>query len=485
MIDLPRPAPPRDPGPARVAPSRLLLLVPWFAMGGADKFNLDLTRQLLRRGWDVTLVATEPSPHPWLEAFTRLTPDVFPLSRLLPPQERPAFLRDLILARRPDVVLIANSELAYLLLPDLRQACPGPAFVDFCHMEEPWHGGGFPAYALRRQPWLDLTVVSSRHLQAYLEARGAVPGRLAVCTTNIDPDLWQPDPGARRLQRERLGLDPAGPVILFAGRICPQKQPRVLARTLAALASRGVAFRALIAGDGEDRPWLERFICRQGLAGRVSLLGALPSDAVRDLMQAADIFFLPSRMEGIALALYEAMAMGLAVVGADVGGQRELVAPGCGILVRPGPASAQVRAYRRELAALLGDDALRRRLGQAARRRILDHFTVDRMGQAMAELLARACACKTPLPAPRPAPADGSASWPHHDYLALRALMRLENSPAGRLYRWLHPAGPSPVPANPADQLARLQSSPYFRLIAALRRARSRAASAPDALRPD
>jgi glycosyltransferase involved in cell wall biosynthesis len=478
MIDFPLTDLTRGPDAPEESRPRLLMLVPWFAMGGADQFNLNLARQLIGRGWSVALAATGQSSHPWLEAFARLTPDVFPLSRMMPPAERPAFIRDLIRSRRPDVVLIANSELGYLLLPDLRQACPEPAFVDFCHMEEAWHGGGYPAYSLRQQGWLDLTIVASRHLKDWMEARGADPSRVAVSAINIDPVHWQPSPESRLRQRERLGIAPTETVILFAGRICPQKQPRVLARVLARLARRKLAFRALVAGDGEDFPWLENFVRRHGLAGRVSLLGAQSNDAVRDLMQAADVFFLPSRMEGIALALYEAMAMGLAVVGADVGGQRELVTPDCGVLARAGSEGAQARAYAQALAGLIGDAAQRRRLGEAARRRVIDRFPLDRMGQAMEELLRQACDLKTRQPRPRPAPPEPIAGetgpWPHRDCLALSKLMRLENSPAGRLYRRLHPSGPGTATASPAEQLARLQASPYFKLIATLRRARSR-----------
>ena len=66
------------------------------------------------------------------------------------------------------------------------------------------------------------------------------------------------------------------------------------------------------------------------------MLGGVPNEKMRDLLAAADIFFLPSRWEGIALAIYEAMSMGVAVVGAIVGGQAELVTPECGVLIPRG-----------------------------------------------------------------------------------------------------------------------------------------------------
>ena len=55
---------------------------------------------------------------------------------------------------------------------------------------------------------------------------------------------------------------------------------------------------------------------------------------IKDLLNAADIFFLPSQMEGISVAIYEAMSMGIVSVGADVGGQSELVTETCGFLIK-------------------------------------------------------------------------------------------------------------------------------------------------------
>ena len=92
----------------------------------------------------------------------------------------------------------------------------------------------------------------------------------------------------------------------------------------------------MVAGDGPDFDWLKTFIHKNRLERQVRLLGALPNDDIRDLLAAADIFFLPSEWEGIALSVYEAMACGVPVVGADVSGQVELVTPECGVLIGRG-----------------------------------------------------------------------------------------------------------------------------------------------------
>jgi glycosyltransferase involved in cell wall biosynthesis len=97
------------------------------------------------------------------------------------------------------------------------------------------------------------------------------------------------------------------------------------------------------------------------------------------LLAEADIFALPTwakwRMEGCPVALLEAMACGKACVATDIPGSRDLVEPGTsGLLAAPQDPLALAGALRQ----LAASPTLRRQLGAAARRRVLDHFTIER-----------------------------------------------------------------------------------------------------------
>jgi len=381
---------------------RLLLILPWLRLGGADKFNLDLIGQLARRGWEVTIATTLGREHPWLPDFARITPDLFSLPSFLRATDHPVFLRYLIESRRPDVVCVSNSELGYLLLPYLRSVCPAPAYVDYVHMEEEyWKSGGYPRYAAGYQPILDLTVCASEHLKRWVVERCGDAARVEVATINVDADAWRPDERLGAETRRALEVPDDAPLVLYAGRLCDQKRPKIFAAVMHALARRKVAYAALVAGDGPDRAWLEDYLARNELAGRVRVLGAVPSGRMRALLAASDVFFLPSLWEGIALSIYEAMAMGVAVLGADVGGQRELVTPECGILLpRGGGDDAEIARYADALEALLRDAPRRRELGRAARARIESSFRLDDMGTRMDALLTAATESRRTLPTP-------------------------------------------------------------------------------------
>ena len=330
---------------------RLLMIVPWLTVGGADKFNLDVLEQLTAQGWEVSLATTLTGDSSWLPQFARFTPDIFILHHFLRLPDYPRFLRYLIRSRQFDLVMITNSELGYLLLPYLRAHCPEVPFVDYCHMEEEeWKNGGYPRLAVEYQYLLDMNIVSSAHLRDWMHKRGADPEHIHVCYTNIDAERWQPLPAARRIAvRHALGVTEGIaddiPIVLYAARICEQKQPRVFADTLVQLHQHTANWLAVVAGDGPELDWLRRFVKRHGLSDHVQLLGAVSNDYVAELMAVADIFFLPSQREGIALSIYEAMASGLPIVGADVGGQRELVTPECGRLITPDTPQAQATAY--------------------------------------------------------------------------------------------------------------------------------------------
>jgi glycosyltransferase involved in cell wall biosynthesis len=382
-------ASPARPKRSRGDSPRLLMIVPWLAMGGADKFNLDLVEQLTERGFEITICTTRESDNSWLPRFAQFTSDIFIQDGSMGLRDYPHFLGDIIESRQIDLVLISNSTLGYQLLPYLRSRCAGTTFVDYCHIyEEYWRDGGHPRSAVTFQQFLDLNIVSNQDLKEWMVRRGGDAQRIEVCYTNVDALRWDPGRYSRSEIRQELSVRESEPLVLYAGRLCEQKRPRVLAKVMLELCRQRLKFVCLVAGDGEERSFLEYFVWRRRLGKHVRLLGEVSNDRVRELMAAADIFFLPSQWEGIALTLFEAMAMEVVPVSSDVGGQRELVTPECGFLIPLG--DNELHEYVSVLRQLIESPDLRETMGAAGRRRILDHFTIDRMGERMVELFRKA-----------------------------------------------------------------------------------------------
>lgn len=368
---------------------RVLLILPWLQMGGADKFNLDLIRSLSRRGYEFTVATTLGDDDPWLSEFTHITPDVFRLPQFLAFSDYPRFLNELVESRQVDAVIISHSEWGYDLAPFLRALHPRLALLDYNHLEEEeWLDGGYPGLAVRAGRQLDLNVTCTEHLKRWMVARGADPDLIQVCHCNVDTREWSLDAYDTAAIRERLGVAPGTPILLFAGRMVAQKRPEMLGAIVKRLAAIEPNFVCFVAGAGPELPALRRFVRSHGLRRQMRILGAVSPAVVRELMAAGDIFLLPSKREGLALVLYESMALGMVPVAADVGGQAELVTPECGYLIPRG--EGEVAAYVRALAELLRDSDRRREMARRGRQRVVERFDLEQMADGMEAAIQRA-----------------------------------------------------------------------------------------------
>ena len=145
-----------------------------------------------------------------------------------------------------------------------------------CHVEEPhWQNGGHPRFGVGYQDMLDLNIVTTRHLAGWMQERGADPDRISVMYTGIRTSAQSISPAERSAIRAEYGIPPDAPLIVFAGRLCAQKRPQLLAQILGAVASRGLPFQALIIGEGELRAELEDALKKHKLQDRVQLLGSV------------------------------------------------------------------------------------------------------------------------------------------------------------------------------------------------------------------
>jgi len=143
--------------------------------------------------------------------------------------------------------------------------------------------------------------------------------------------------------------------------------------------------RYLIVGDGIMREKIETRVSELGLIGHVQLTGHVKD--IPALFRSVDIAVLPSlRNEGLPNAVMEAMAAAVPVVATDTGGTSELVLDGLtGFVVKPGDPAALSDCIGR----LCGDAEARHKMGEAGRRRVVDHFTIDGMATKFEALYRR------------------------------------------------------------------------------------------------
>ncbi len=180
--------------------------------------------------------------------------------------------------------------------------------------------------------------------------------------------------------RERL-------IVGSVGRLSHEKGYDVLIEAYAEIAPDAPDTELWLVGDGAERPVLKDQARGLGLEGRVRFFGL--RDDVPELLIQMDLFVLPSRTEGLPVAVLEAMACGLAVVATEVGGVPEVVAADrTGLLVSPEEPDALAGAMER----LVGDAELRADMGRKGRKTVAERFSLKaaaRQHEALYERLLK------------------------------------------------------------------------------------------------
>jgi len=247
--------------------------------------------------------------------------------------------------------------------------------------------------ALRFYCWLDSRLVRyfdeviavSAPIQRELLAVGVAPGKLSRITNGIDMAPFRAaDALSREHARARLGLPSQAVIAGMVSSLTVEKGHRYAVEALAALAPRFPELHLAIVGDGPEQAAIETRLGELGLSDRVSFCGRR-SD-IPTVLRAFDLYLLPSLIEGLPIALLEAMASALPVVASDVGDVGSAVSDGVnGRLVAAGDADALAAALR----DLLTAPAQLPRMGAAARECIESRFSSREMARQYCRIYER------------------------------------------------------------------------------------------------
>jgi len=231
---------------------------------------------------------------------------------------------------------------------------------------------------LWRRVWsgVDAWVSISEQIREDLTRMGVAPSRIRDVPNGVDTSLYAPASLEQRIAlRAEAGLGPADVVICSVSRLSAHKRVDVLVRTFLRLAEHQPGYHLWVLGQGELMDELKALIAEHPAGNRVRLMGFLGARRVTRLLQAADVFALISRWEGLSNALLEAMACGLAPLVTDVSGMADVVLPGRRGVVVP---LDDEPAFEAALAALCADPLLRERFGRASMDAIAAEYSLDR-----------------------------------------------------------------------------------------------------------
>ena len=286
---------------------------------------------------------------------------------------------------------------AVMTLHDYKLACPTYRFLDHgrpceaCLTHRFWE-------PLRRRcnaGSLAASAVNAVELSVHTLTGAYAPVGIFACPSRfleakmrqgrVFPDRLRWNPNFVDVNGIRVATEPGKGRVAYAGRLSDEKGVDTLIAAVAATPGLEVD----IAGEGPIRPSLEAQAAELGVAARVRFLGRLGLPAVHDLLRASSVAVCPSRWyENMPLAILEAFACGVPVVGTGLGGIPELIEPGVdGAIVPPNDARALGAALRD-----LADDPVRAHaLGAAGRAKVERDFSSDAHLERLWRLYDEAC----------------------------------------------------------------------------------------------
>lgn len=313
--------------------TRILMIIPWMVVGGADKFNIDLINGLDKEKFEVTIISTDPNYNPWRNKYMKNTKAIYDLTTFLDRKYWLAFINYIIQKNNINLIFNTNSTFGYSILPYLKAKNPEIPIIDYIHMEE-WYNrnGGFSRDSSSIQSVIDKTLVCNENSKKILvNYFGRNKSEIETVYIGVDENKFNPEKYNKEELKKKYKLPEDKKIISFIARIDLQKRPILLMEIIKSLKKVRDDFYFVIAGDGPMLEKIKKIAKNYNLERNIKFLGVVSETA--EIYSISDITLNCSIKEGLALTSYESLSMGVPVVSANVGGQAELINNDVGVVV--------------------------------------------------------------------------------------------------------------------------------------------------------
>jgi glycosyltransferase involved in cell wall biosynthesis len=391
----------------QVKPTSILLICHTYppVIGGSEIEAQRVCEALIARGHHIQVVCAGGGPMPPVRDW--VDPKGVPV-RIYAESWNGA-LKDIIFALRVAGMLIRernNYEIVYFLMQGLHLAAglpvakalgkrivvkiAGSGVVPLMNQSV---SGRLELRFLRQ--WARYVMVLNEGMRQEAVDHGLLPTQLVWMPNPIDADEFAPCPKFDRAAlRARFAIPATAPVVLYCGRLAPEKGLSLLLKAFAIVVQQKPQAKLVLVGDGICRRDLEKQAGDLSLTSSVCFAGRVDPAEVPSWLKAADLFALTSPAEGFSCAVAEAMSTGLPCVVSDIPANRQLVTDGeHGFLTPVGNSNAIAAAILR----LASDRPLLARMGQAARQSIVDNYSTSRVADRYEALFQSALSRKNPV----------------------------------------------------------------------------------------
>ncbi|MBA3758513.1 glycosyltransferase [Candidatus Saccharibacteria bacterium] len=316
--------------------NNVLITVPWMTFGGAETLIYNYCREVKDK-FNLSFVTGLKSDNEWEYKFREITSNIYHLANLFEDERLYIeFISNYIKTRHINVLHVIHNGFTFEMLPVLKERHPELKIVVTLFNDRV----EYFEQSVKFGQYIDVFTSDNEKVTAhYRQDLGDDPSTVVIpnginCYDEFNPDLYD-----RTSERLKLGLADNDMGVFFVGRLSVEKNPNIFLdaakQVLVDHERKHVKF--FVIGDGPMRPEVEKQI-KEIDSKQVVYLGY--QSEVASYFSAADIFVLPSSIEGFPLSILEAMAMKVVVVASDVGAIAEVIEDGVAGFVVP-PASVE------------------------------------------------------------------------------------------------------------------------------------------------
>lgn len=290
-------------------------------------------------------------------------------------------LRALIRHLKPDVVHLHSRRGADTLGGIAARMAGAPVVILSRRVDNPIKRGFASRMIYGRL--CDHVIAISNGVKAALLEGGVDPGRITLVRSVVDPRPFQQGGDAERIRRE-FGFGPETNVLAIVAQLIERKGHRFLFQAMPRILKEFPDTKVLVLGQGELDASLRQMALDLGISDRIVFAGF--RNDIDQVLSTVTALVHPATMEGLGIAILQAMSAGIPAVASAVGGIPEAVHDGeNGILIPPSDSEAVAEGVLR----LLRDPDLRTRLGSEARRTMQEEFGVDSMVEGVLAVYRR------------------------------------------------------------------------------------------------
>ena len=366
---------------------RILLILPWTAFGGAEIFDINLVKGLKKKGYEISVVTTQKCGYVLRQEIEKYVDEYFDITSFLNRRDWASFIAYIIKSRRINLVFLSNSFYGYYALPWLKCQFKKIPFVDYIHSEN-WNlrNGGKPKDSNVVADYLDETYTCTNYLKNLMytkmnrSVRNVTPVYIGTDTSFFDPSI------NLEKEQELKEMYKGKKVILLVCRIVHAKRPIFAIDVIKKISEIRNDVKLAIVGDGVAIEDVKEYIKENDMQNIVDCFGY--QQDVRPFYKVANATILCSLQEGLALVTYESLSMGVPIVSADIGGQKELVGSDCGALIEPyqkledqlnfNYSEEEIQKYVDALLDVL-DKEEKTNIREICRNKVIDKFSINKM----------------------------------------------------------------------------------------------------------